>query len=233
MSQHLPGAAARTGGEIAAGEIGGEDLAVIHSDDWRRIVRIPGLPSLILDRAERGGLAAVNELLDHYSAGQARPPAMLRYLELSPDPEQAPGRLRGAFAEAVAVIQAEADGRQAFQDATELLGNCYLSIASRPDDLVRESVSCWLRVRLGFDFEASDLPCFGARARGTKASRRKEVMMSRKTHRSDVPSWLKAVIYLTVASGAAAGTGHVVSRPAPQPTTACVELQAVLAGRVS
>jgi hypothetical protein len=58
-------------------------------------------------------------------------------------------------------------------------------------------------------------------------------MMSRKTHRSDVPSWLKVVICLTVATSAAAGTGHVVSGPAPQPTTACVELQAVLAGRVS
>jgi hypothetical protein len=53
----------RTDEEIAAEEIGGEDLAVIHSDDWRRIVQIPGLPSLILDRAERGGLVAVNELL--------------------------------------------------------------------------------------------------------------------------------------------------------------------------
>jgi hypothetical protein len=35
-------------------------------------------------------------------------------------PEQALARLRDAFAEAVAVIQAEADGRKAFQDATEL-----------------------------------------------------------------------------------------------------------------
>ena len=71
----------RTDEEIAAEEIGGDDLAVIRSDDWRRIVRIPGLPSLILDRAERGGLAAVNELLDRYSAGQAQLPTMLRLHE--------------------------------------------------------------------------------------------------------------------------------------------------------
>jgi hypothetical protein len=65
----------------AEGGFGGEDLAVINGDDWRHIVRIPGLPSLILDQVERGGLDAVNELLNCYSAGQARPPEMLRYLE--------------------------------------------------------------------------------------------------------------------------------------------------------
>ena len=40
-----------------AAEIGGDDLAVIHSNDWRRIVRMPRLPSLILDRAGSGGAA--------------------------------------------------------------------------------------------------------------------------------------------------------------------------------
>jgi hypothetical protein len=53
----------RIGEEIAAEEVGGEDLAVIHGDDWRHIVGIPGLASLILDRIERGRLATVNELL--------------------------------------------------------------------------------------------------------------------------------------------------------------------------
>jgi len=71
----------RTDEEIAAEEIGGEDLAVIHGDDWRNIVQVPGLAALILDRIERGGLAAVNELLDRYHVGQAREPWMLRYLE--------------------------------------------------------------------------------------------------------------------------------------------------------
>jgi hypothetical protein len=79
--RQLLAVADRTDEEIAAEEIGGEDLAVIHSDDWRRIVRIPGLSSLILDRAERGGLAAINELLARHGAGCARHPDMLRYLE--------------------------------------------------------------------------------------------------------------------------------------------------------
>jgi hypothetical protein len=71
----------RTDEEIAAEEIGGEDLAVIHGDDWRRIVRIPGLTGLILDQVERGGLPAVNELLALHSAGQAHLPVMLQHLE--------------------------------------------------------------------------------------------------------------------------------------------------------
>jgi hypothetical protein len=37
--------AERTDEEIAAEEIGGEDLAVIHGDDWRRIVRRHSEPS--------------------------------------------------------------------------------------------------------------------------------------------------------------------------------------------
>jgi hypothetical protein len=57
--------------------------------------------------------------------------------------------------------------------------------------------------------------------------------MSRKTHGTDVPGWFKLVVCLTVAAGAAAGAGHVAGGPAPQPTSACVELQALLAGRVS
>src|SRR6202040_518390 len=65
----------RTDEEIAAEEVSGDDLAVIHADAWRCIVRIPACPSLILDRAERGGLAAVNELLARYGAGQAQLPA--------------------------------------------------------------------------------------------------------------------------------------------------------------
>ena len=91
--------AERTDEEIAAKEIGGEDLAVIHSDDWRRITQIPGLPSLVLDRAERGGLDAVNELLARFGAGQAKLPGMLRYLELSPDPPWDGELVPGAWAQ--------------------------------------------------------------------------------------------------------------------------------------
>jgi hypothetical protein len=57
--------------------------------------------------------------------------------------------------------------------------------------------------------------------------------MGQKTHRPGVPGWLKVVICLTVATGATAGAGHTAGGPAPQPATACVELQALLAGRVS
>lgn len=56
--------------------------------------------------------------------------------------------------------------------------------------------------------------------------------MSRKAHRPGVPGWLKMVVCLTVATGATAGAGHVIGGPASQPTTACVELQALLAGWV-
>jgi hypothetical protein len=58
--------------------------------------------------------------------------------------------------------------------------------------------------------------------------------MSRKAHRPDVPGWLQMVVCLTVALSAAAGAaGHVIDGPAAQPTIACVELQASLAGQVS
>jgi hypothetical protein len=76
-----PGHGRRTGEEIAAEEVGGEDLAVIHGDDRRHIVGIPGLASLMLDRIERGRLAAVNELLARHGVSQASQPVMLRYPE--------------------------------------------------------------------------------------------------------------------------------------------------------
>jgi hypothetical protein len=60
--------------DIAAAEIGGEDLAVIHLDDWRNVVRIPGLTSYLLDQAESGGIAAVNAALDRHNLGRAMPP---------------------------------------------------------------------------------------------------------------------------------------------------------------
>jgi hypothetical protein len=70
-----PGCAAarfRTPGddEVAAAEIGGQDLAVIHGDTWREIIRVPGLPAYILDQAETG-IAAVNAVLDRYGIGPA------------------------------------------------------------------------------------------------------------------------------------------------------------------
>jgi len=76
-----PGRGRRIGEEIAAEEVGGEALAVIHGDYWRHIAGIPGLASLMLDRIERGRLAAVNELLARHGVSQALQPVMLRYLE--------------------------------------------------------------------------------------------------------------------------------------------------------
>jgi hypothetical protein len=57
--------------------------------------------------------------------------------------------------------------------------------------------------------------------------------MGHKRRTRGVPGWLKMVLCLTVATGATAGAGHVVGGPAPQPTRACVELQALLAERAS
>ena len=56
--------------------------------------------------------------------------------------------------------------------------------------------------------------------------------MSRKARDPGIPGWLKVVVCLAVTTGGAAGAGHVVDGPATQPTTACVGLQTVLAGRV-
>ena len=63
--------------EVAAAEIGGDDLAVIHGDTWREIVRVPGLPAYLLDQAEAGGIAAVNAALDRHGIGPAMPPGSL------------------------------------------------------------------------------------------------------------------------------------------------------------
>jgi hypothetical protein len=46
--RRLLAVAERTDEEIAAEDIGGEDLAVIHGDNWQQIARIPRLPALVL-----------------------------------------------------------------------------------------------------------------------------------------------------------------------------------------
>lgn len=61
--------------ELAAAEIGGDDLAVISNSQWRRVVGIPGLVCHLLDQAERGGLDAVNAVLCAYRLGVAKGPA--------------------------------------------------------------------------------------------------------------------------------------------------------------
>jgi hypothetical protein len=51
--------------------------------------------------------------------------------------------------------------------------------------------------------------------------------MKRKRHNRKIPGWLKMVVILTIATGATGGASHVVDGPAPQPITACGELQAL------
>ena len=43
----------------AAAEVGGTDVITIDTPTWRRIVKVPGLPALLLEQAEQGGAAAV------------------------------------------------------------------------------------------------------------------------------------------------------------------------------
>lgn len=52
-----------TDDEIAAEEVGGEDVALIDKATWKGITARPGLACALLDRLESGGLDSVNELL--------------------------------------------------------------------------------------------------------------------------------------------------------------------------
>jgi hypothetical protein len=71
----------QTDEEIAAQEVGGDDVALIHGDNWRRIVRVPGLTAFLLDQAESGGLTAVNLALARHGIAPALPPGSLHLLE--------------------------------------------------------------------------------------------------------------------------------------------------------
>jgi hypothetical protein len=53
---------------------------MIPKDVWKAITLVPGLPAAVLDAAERGGLAAMNDLLGRHGTGPAIPP---------PDPTRA------------------------------------------------------------------------------------------------------------------------------------------------
>lgn len=64
----------RTDDELAAEEVGGEDLAVIPAEHWRDLVRVPGLLVYVLDQAERGGIDTVNAALTRYGIGLTAPP---------------------------------------------------------------------------------------------------------------------------------------------------------------
>ena len=60
--------------ELAAVEVGGEDIAIIPAEVWARVVAIPGLDGALLDAAERSGLAGMNKLLGRHGLGPALPP---------------------------------------------------------------------------------------------------------------------------------------------------------------
>ena len=64
----------RTDEEIAAAEVGGDDVALIPVGVWKRIVARPGLDSAVLDAAEAGGVTRINELLDRHGIGRAHVP---------------------------------------------------------------------------------------------------------------------------------------------------------------
>ncbi|WP_439951718.1 protein rep [Actinomadura kijaniata] len=67
----------KTDEDLAAEEVGGEDIAHIEGETWRAIVRRPGLPAALLDAAERGGLEAMNELLARHHIGAVSPPPVM------------------------------------------------------------------------------------------------------------------------------------------------------------
>jgi hypothetical protein len=62
--------------EVAAAEVGGEDIAIITNPQWKRVVAIPGLAAYLLDQAEHGGIDAINEALHAHKIGAARNPDM-------------------------------------------------------------------------------------------------------------------------------------------------------------
>lgn len=68
------GAVERTDEEIAAEEIGGEDVCMIPAEVWHEVVQVPGLDAALLDVIERSGLAGVNKLLARHGLGQALGP---------------------------------------------------------------------------------------------------------------------------------------------------------------
>jgi len=56
----------KTDEQLAAEEVGGEDLLVLPGDVWRAVTWIPGLPAYLLDVAELGGVDAVISALERF-----------------------------------------------------------------------------------------------------------------------------------------------------------------------
>ena len=62
----LPDVEEKTDEEIAAEEIGGEDLAVLLPSTWHRICDLPGAESAVLDAVEAGGFEGLVRVLVAY-----------------------------------------------------------------------------------------------------------------------------------------------------------------------
>jgi hypothetical protein len=64
----------QTDEEIAAEEVGGDDIALIPGETWRVITWIPGMPAGILDASEKAGLDGINDLLGRHGIAPVEPP---------------------------------------------------------------------------------------------------------------------------------------------------------------
>jgi hypothetical protein len=60
--------------DLAAEEVGGDDVAEIPPEVWSAVVAVPGLDAALLGACERGGLAAMNKLLARHGIGPCLPP---------------------------------------------------------------------------------------------------------------------------------------------------------------
>jgi hypothetical protein len=69
-----PGAPTLSDEEIAAAEVGGQDLAVIPAASWHVICSTEGLIGRVLEVAERSGFEALAELLAAYGTFVLPPP---------------------------------------------------------------------------------------------------------------------------------------------------------------
>lgn len=66
----------QTDEELAAEEVGGDDIAMIPAEVWAGVVKIPGLDAALLDVAERSGRAGMDKLLARHGLDPTLPPGV-------------------------------------------------------------------------------------------------------------------------------------------------------------
>lgn len=81
--------------ELAAAEVGGEDVITLDRDTWRAVTYVPGLPARLLEAAERRGRLGVLTVLRRHGLDAADPPVMTA----APVSVSAPWRIRVADAD--------------------------------------------------------------------------------------------------------------------------------------